>query len=555
MNNKISWIQISDLHLGDNSSYSKKCREALFEYVKNNAGNIDYIFITGDIIFAKNKGPSDRVKAYNDAVEYVKKIYAALWGQDDSITSVSKRIFIVPGNHDLKRNRARIGCISDLLKSYNESEGGIIDCSYLENTSNSMSDFFAFYRKFASRDIITKAKQKFHYVVETDKINILHINTCLASCNDGDDGKLIIGFELLNNALEKIKNNKPTIAIAHHNFDCLSKNDQRRLEILLKEKNISLFLCGHAHERESNLILRTNQIKRLDTFTCGTLMPIDGDAKHNDSVFYKGVMNLETFDGQIHAFSWDLENGWHDDKRFGLVQGVNDNYRYFSTKNDIDYRTISKRVDGEKGIISKIVSQQSYDRNNAFMQLNNKATKSLSIYGIGITSVSKNTELFDRILDNGGKIKLCMVDPYVFKNDGCFYDPTNIEVKENGICSLKDTNFCIYANHIDKYIRKEYYEDIMKSFSRIIDYKKNLKEKQDSFEIRIIKSFIPLSINIINEDSPESELIIEYNMPFTTNRLLLELTNINDADYYTHIKNTFNKIWDMAEGVELNVNR
>ncbi len=554
MDNKVTWIQISDIHLGDNSAYSKKCREALLEYAKNAAGNIDYIFITGDIIFAKGKGPLDRTKAYNEAVKFVKKMYTLLWGEDDSITDMSKRIFVVPGNHDLKRNKARIGCISSLLTSYNESEKGVIDYSYLENTVLSMSDFFVFYRKITSNDIVSQAKQRIHYVIETDKINVLHINTCVASCNDGDDGKLIIGFELLNNALEKIKNNKPTIAIAHHNFDCLNKNDQKRLEILLKEKNISLYLCGHAHERESNLVSRTNQIKRLDTFTCGTLMPIEGDMNKNDSVFYRGIMDLGTLDGQIHAFAWDLENGWHDDKRFGLVQGVNDNYRFFCTKNDIDYRTISKRVEGEKGIISKIVSQQSYQRNNAFMRLNDKAKESLSIYGIGITSVSKNTELFDRILDSGGRIKLCMVDPHVFKSKECFENSTKNKEFYNGLCSLKNTNFCIYANHIDEYIRKEYYWDIMKSFDRIMNYKKSLKEKQECFEIRIIKSFIPLSINIINEDAPKSELIIEYNMPFTTNRLLLELSNIDDNDYYTHIKDTFIKIWEMAEEVQPNDN-
>ena len=77
-----------------------------------------------------------------------------------------------------------------------------------------------------------------HYVIETDIINILHINTCIASCEDGDDGKLILGFKLLNDAIEGIKNNKPTIAIAHHNFDCFNKEEQRKLELLLKEKNI-----------------------------------------------------------------------------------------------------------------------------------------------------------------------------------------------------------------------------------------------------------------------------------------------------------------------------
>lgn len=547
--NMARWIQISDLHFGDNSPYSKKCREALSKYLKDNKGNIDYIFITGDIIFAKKKNKKERQQAYNDAWAYIKDIYEYLWNSNDGAIPIWKRIFIVPGNHDIRRNNARIGCITQLLTEYNNSEDGIIEQSYLENTTSELVDFLKFYGNVVSKSVIKKLKEQIHYIIETEKLNVLHINTCLSSCNDGDDGKLIIGFDLLNNAIEKIKNKKPTIAIAHHNFDCLCRNDQKKLEILLKEKNIPLFLCGHAHERESYAISRANQTQRLDTFTCGTLMPVDGNTKLNDSVFYIGEIDVNSCSGKISSYLWDLQNGWHEDKDFGLVQDIKDNYRVFCPTSPEFFKEILHSLPYKNGLMSNIVSQQSTERAKAFLELNDKAKKSLSIYGIGITSVSKKTELFDRIIDNNGTIKLCMVDPCVFKNNTCNHTHKDEEI----CCDIQQNNFCVYATHIDEYIRKEYYDDVIKSYKRILEYKKTLGVKKHMFSVRIVRSFIPLSINIINEDDINSELIIEYNMPFTTNRLLIELSNNKNPGYYQHIKNTFNKIWDMAEEVEFDV--
>lgn len=544
---KIKWIQLSDLHLGNDSAFSEKSRKALLNYIREHDKEIDFVFITGDIIYAKNlKTEKEKKNAYYAAEEYIKELYSLIWEDDKLFENLYKRVFIVPGNHDIMRNTARTSCINGLRENYAQDMSGNIDSSFIENTLTSMKCYKSFYNKITGLKFRKKINNM-HYVFETDKINVLHINTCIASCGDSDDGKLILGFKLLNNVIEEINNNKPTIAIAHHNFDCFEKSEQKNIEILLKEKNIFLYLCGHAHERESNLVLRYNQMKMLNTFTCGTLLSTDGENKMNDTVFFRGELDTLSCEGIIKSYKWTLDNGWHEDTDFGLVQKNTSNFRTFMNETALNGRTFPVIIEGD-GAVAQIVSNQSSERNIAFYEMNKRVENSLSIYGVGITNVSRNTELFDKILDRGGTVRLCMVNPCVLKVKNCLN--TKVTEVDKEWCDIEDTNFCIYANHIEQYVRKEYYEDIKRSYKRIKEYKEITKEKAGNFEVKLLKSFIPMSINIINENTKKAELIIEYNMPFTSKRLMLSLNIEKHPNYYAQVKNVFDDIWNKAEELD-----
>ena len=542
--NKIRWIQISDLHFGNENEYCKKSREALKTYIAGKSKEIDYVFITGDLIYAKNAdNDSKRTKAYEEAKEYIKEIYKSVWGAKAADSELCKHIFVVPGNHDLIRNKARQNYVTGMIEDYENEGVGHIDSSYLEMLDNSLKKYYEFYGSLTNANCLNFAKDKFHYVLKTDDINVLHINTCIASCSDKDMGKLLIGYDLISKALDDIDEQKPTIAIAHHNFDELARTEREKLEVLLKKHNVVLYLCGHAHMRESEMILKYNQVKRLHSFTCGTLMSLDGKNKYIDTVIFQGEFDIKSQNGRIYSYKWDLANEWHPDMDFGLVQDIRENYRNFSSES-IDL-TSSVSIPTEErntsGVYSQIVSHQSTERAKAFLDLNDDARESLSIYGIGISSVSKKTELLDRILENGGIVRLCMVDPNVFKQENCL-----------NTCEVGDTNFCVYSEHIDQYIRSEYYADICKSYVRVIDYKKRAETNGWNLQVRLLKSFIPLSINIVNEEKENAALIIEYNMPFTNKRLLIQTDNNRmNEKYFQELCNLFHVIWQKA--VEINV--
>lgn len=544
--NPIRWIQLSDLHFGDDSEFTRKSRKALQEYItEKKLSDIDYVFVTGDLIFAKNlSDQKKKEKGYADAAKYLKDICRSLWGETDLAGNMKKRLFVVPGNHDLVQNKARTGAVNEMLNEYNSGRDGKIDSSYLDNLATASRLFRKAYLKLFSQKAAPFDNHNVHYVKETDKVNVLHINTCIASSGKYDIGRLIVGFDLLSKTLSSISNSKPTIAIAHHNFDCLSIEEQKKLETLLKQHNVPLYLCGHAHARESNLILRYNQYQVINTFTCGTLMAEDGSGS-DSTVFFIGEMDLDTQAGTVNSFKWDLASGWHNDADFGTAQDPNreENYRTFSASGLISNPASPKELRISEGVSAKIVTHRSTERKRAFLEMNEQAQQSLSIYGIGITSVSKEGEMFDRILEGGGSIRLCMVSPEIFKPGACRPDPDEA-ISE---CFLSDMNFCVYGKHMDEYMRAEYYEDMGRSYDRLKDYMKSAKGKGGSFEVKVLKSFIPLSINIINEDTEDAELIVEYNMPFTSKRLLMRLNQKESSDYYHQIKEIFDVIWGKAE--------
>lgn len=545
----IKWIHLSDLHFGDDSEFSKQSRVKLLEYLKNYVKNIDYLFVTGDFIYAKNMDTSPKKEAaFLKAKEYLEQLYITIWQDDVFKTQFKNRVFIVPGNHDIIRNKSRSATIDGMKEDYRNNHYAKIDYSFIDAAHESMKCYYGFYNNLIGEDL---SDNKNHYVVSTDEANIFCINTCLSSGNDFEEGSLILDSELLFQAVENIDTEKPTIVIAHHSLDCLDKEEQKKVEVILKDHGICLYLCGHSHERESNIILRYDQKSLLNSFTAGTLTSIDGKGDLIDTVFFIGEMDPDTCEGNVFAHKWTFADGWHEDKEFGLVQGINNNYRFFkparlestSPLNLIEEKQISNPE--AHGVYSRIVPHISRERSETFLDVNEKASKSLSVYGIGITHVSKDKNLLTSILKEGGTVRLCMVDPDIFKNDVCKNDEPI-----SGICNIDFLNFCIYSAHMSQYIRDEYVDDIKRSYERVLKYQDSIKKNGWDFRVRKLQSFVPISINIVNEvELHRAELIAEYNMPFVEKRLLIRLSQSENPNYYSALKEVYEKIWDRSKEV------
>lgn len=556
----ISWLHISDLHFGSQDKSRRAIRDTLKEYIekksKNGELDIDYLFITGDLIFAKElHTTAKRREAYRDAYKYITELYTIIWGES-KIEDMWDRVFIVPGNHDVIRDEQRKSSIDGIVNNYKENKYTVIAPSFKTSFRNGIKAYLT-YMPDERKKKHPESSNPTHFITKTDKVNILHIYSIISSGKDKEEGSLILGSELLENVLNNIDNDNPIIAISHHNIDCLDREEQKKIEMLLKKHNIYLLLCGHTHERESSLILRYNQSKILYTFTAGALM--DGNTI-NDIVIMKGEMNFETKEGAVYSYKWLREYGWTEDNDFGLAQSEGQGNVRFIRSDIIEspyYTRINEKNDNEDqaGLNSIIVSHTAPERTRAFTDVNEKASKSLSVYGIGITHVSKDKNLMEKILKSGGSIRLCMMDPTVFKNGNCdhlIFDHeslSSVRVKiEN--CNIDEKNFCIGATHMNAYIRDEYAEDVQKSYNRIKKFKDEIDNHHWNFEVRLLRSFVPISINIINEEDDDAELIVEYNMPFVEKRLLLQANKKENGKYYAQLIDVFEAIWNQS--VEVN---
>ncbi len=92
--NTLRWLHMSDIHFKGNEQYeTKRMRDSLIEELKKVSieKNIDLIFITGDLAY--------QGLGYDKDLE--KFIQAIL----SSTGATLDNLFIVPGNHDLKRSQ------------------------------------------------------------------------------------------------------------------------------------------------------------------------------------------------------------------------------------------------------------------------------------------------------------------------------------------------------------------------------------------------------------------------------------------------------------------
>ena len=238
------WIHFSDIHykiLGDGGA-TEQLRDDLVEYVRNNHFEADYLFFTGDYRFACEKESEE--KSAKVASSYIHELANACGVHDSS------RIFLVPGNHDLKRIKEET--VNRIRDSYDVSKG-----DFLQKDQRILSRRFSFFR--ALENIIHPSSSiwyegdilKNHVYTNIEEASLLLLNTAITCNDDQERGKLVIGNHNLYSALKAVSKEfpqKPIIILAHHALDMFSVEESKRVEGLLRRFKVRLYLCGDAHK-------------------------------------------------------------------------------------------------------------------------------------------------------------------------------------------------------------------------------------------------------------------------------------------------------------------
>lgn len=290
MSNIIEWLHISDLHFGYNDNAVEQMREVLplkaKEYFKGK--KVDYIFITGDIIFGK----AEHKTAYSEAKAYIENLRKELNVQNENI-------FIVPGNHDYKRSEPREAIISQIRKKY-EADIGIINSDLLDILKSDYNEYKNFYEGVCGRPFTSE-----HLLVNA-QVNILALNSSLMSFDSKHDkGNLLLGMEIIDRELKKVSADKPIIVLSHHDFEWFNKSEREKLELHLKRKNAVVFLCGHVHKCSYNLIASMEPEKYLHECLCSTNMDLDENNNPSDMGFMVGKYDIDKKIGESIEFWWE----------------------------------------------------------------------------------------------------------------------------------------------------------------------------------------------------------------------------------------------------------
>ncbi|GFH63351.1 MAG: hypothetical protein ZNDK_1122 [Candidatus Desulfovibrio kirbyi] len=220
-------------------SVRQQCRQGLV---------LDFMLATGDLAFSGKK----------EEYEFVERFFDKLI----SASGVPKeRIFCVPGNHDVDRNRQKLcfhGARSTLTSPTAVDPILAADSDDLTTLSQRQEEYQNFQNLFFSGQERIATPDRLAYtsslMIEDIVIAIVGLNSAwLADGGNGDHGNLLIGERQIINALDAVDNMNAHIVIgmAHHPLHILRDFD--RLAVTKRINDCCHFYhYGHLHQPEAH---------------------------------------------------------------------------------------------------------------------------------------------------------------------------------------------------------------------------------------------------------------------------------------------------------------
>ena len=244
----ISWLHISDFHLQEGQEWSQDvvlremCRH--IEELRETDADVDFVLVTGDIAF------SGKASEYLLAERFFNRLEAA--------SGVPlKRIFCVPGNHDIDRTRQRF-CFTGArttVQNSNQMDACLAGGEDLATLRIREENYRRFQETVFAQQDRNPTQDGLAYVarVTIDGVRLAIVGLDSAWMAEGgleDQGKLFIGERQVINgiALAREGNDLPHIMLgmAHHPFHWLKEFDRRAVQNRL-EGALHFYHCGHLH--------------------------------------------------------------------------------------------------------------------------------------------------------------------------------------------------------------------------------------------------------------------------------------------------------------------
>ena len=171
-------------------------RDSLIDQIKKITDDkvINFVVVSGDLVY-QNASYDSQLKNFLESIV--------------KTCNISKEnLFIVPGNHDLKRNQPRTLLLEGIRKDKFKFE---------QDTVEQLQKDFKKYRTFFNK--IKNQDENYLYKVEKRTgYNIFLMNTAFTAGTDNDEGQLILEKNLFYDEIKKLKDQEESvnIAIGHH---------------------------------------------------------------------------------------------------------------------------------------------------------------------------------------------------------------------------------------------------------------------------------------------------------------------------------------------------
>lgn len=236
MANEITILHISDFHAKVSEKDKLQARvSALLDDLARQNVSIDLVLFTGDI-------------AYSGKIEEYELSHSVLFDPlSRRFQLTSKKIFLIPGNHDVDRTLVNSMEETGLKKTLKTTEAASAAFKQSGYASPRLAGYFAF---FGSK--YSCANQSFSHQTVTVRgfdIGVACLNSAWRCSGDQDEGKLFLTHEQVNVAADALDKCALRIALVHHPFNWFHSAEKDILEDL--KRRFEVVLTGHLHSQIS----------------------------------------------------------------------------------------------------------------------------------------------------------------------------------------------------------------------------------------------------------------------------------------------------------------
>ena len=249
---EIAWLQVSDIHMRQRDEWSQDVvLRAMADSIRLRRSQglaLDFILATGDLAFSGRK----------EEYELVSRFFEEL----ASASGVPReRIFCIPGNHDVNRNRQKLcfqgarsaltspNAVDPVLAPDSDDLATLVQRQDAYRTFQAA--FFGGQERMVTSDGLAYASS---LTIEDVVIAIIGLNSAwLAEGGNSDHGNLLIGErQVINafNASDKLDAHV-VIAMAHHPLHLLREFDRNATTRHITRR-CDFYHCGHLHQPESH---------------------------------------------------------------------------------------------------------------------------------------------------------------------------------------------------------------------------------------------------------------------------------------------------------------
>ncbi|MCP4107302.1 MAG: SUMF1/EgtB/PvdO family nonheme iron enzyme [Desulfobacteraceae bacterium] len=260
---KLRCLHLSDLYLRDKDSAGIFSQDVITASMLRTISELenkpDFIVITGDLTYSGKPEEFEVARIFCD--ELLKTAGLA-----------QKRLYLVPGNHDVDRREVKSTHIKSFYHFDNEDDVTEIltDADFFSILIRKFSGFSAFAEKTAGRKLFDETRYWFAETLSLgeNRINLIGLNSCLFAGYDGDDRQnLALGLYQVENALNELCEDAfISIGFFHHPFSCFHPADKVCRNLLTNR--LDLILTGHLHEPDSSFI--RNAAEKAVIISAGT---------------------------------------------------------------------------------------------------------------------------------------------------------------------------------------------------------------------------------------------------------------------------------------------